>query len=203
MLREEGILAVLDALGCGGLILDGNGRVLQTNDKARRYLGSELDVRRRGAALNGTVAETTIQAALRNALRASSQLIPQLGDYITVPRPMSRPLLLRSILVPGDPPPEGGATAALIVLDMEDCPQPDEELLQEVFLMTPAETRLARRLSRGENLTAIAQELRLSIGTLRVQLKSLFLKTGTRRQGELIALLAHLTRLNSENGKAE
>jgi DNA-binding CsgD family transcriptional regulator len=197
LLNEDGILSVLSALGCGALILDERGRVLRTNDKARRYLGSVLDVSRRGAAAPNGGENERIQVALREALRASTRVLPQLGPYITVPRHSSRPLLLRSIVLPPSGNSDGGATAALIVLDMEDCPLPDEELLRDLFLLTPAEIRLARRLACGDNLGDLAGEFGVSIGTLRVQLKMLFVKTGTRRQGELIALLAHLTRLSA------
>ena len=193
-LTEPSILNVLEAMGCGGLILDRAGRVLQTNEKARRYLGSEFQIQRRSTPSSGR--NDPIQLALREALRASSAALPQLGEYITVPRPDARPLLLRRIYLSAAQADED-PTATLIVLDMEDCPQPDESLLRDVFLLTPAETRLARRRSRGDNLAEIAQDLGVRPGTLRVQLKTLFLKTGTRRQGELIALLAHLTRLNA------
>ena len=197
MIREEQVLAVLEALGCGGLILDEKGRVLQTNSKARRYLGSDLDLRKRGNG-DGLASNAEMQVALRNALKASTKVLPQLGEFITVPRPASRPLLLRSIRFPesaeGEQP--VGPSAAIVVLDMDDCPQPDEQLLREVFLLTPAQTRLARQLSRGDSLGEIAEGAGVSLGTLRVQLKALFMKTGTRRQGELVALLAHLSRLN-------
>ena len=192
-LVEPNVLNVLEAIGCGGLILDKAGRVLQTNERARRYLGAELSGRRTG----GGEENDGIQEALRAALRASTEVLPQLGQYIVVPRAGSRPLILRSIQASHQSGAEADATTALIVLDMEDCMRPDEELLRDMFLLTAAEIRLARRLSCGENLTDIAADIGISTGTLRVQLKTLFLKTGTRRQGELIALLAHLTRLNS------
>jgi DNA-binding CsgD family transcriptional regulator len=197
LVNEDGILSVLSALGCGALILDEKGRVLRTNDRARRYLGSVLDVSRRGATPTNGGDNERIQIALREALRASTRVLPQLGPYITVPRRSSRPLLLRSIVLAPGGDGQGGASAALIVLDMEDAPQPDDELLRDLFLLTPAEIRLARHLSRGENLSDIAEAIGVAIGTLRVQLKMLFIKTGTRRQGELIALLAHLSRLSA------
>ena len=192
--RQASILGILDAMGCGGLVLDKAGRVLETNARARRYLGTEFQVTRR----NPTPARGTdhpMQEKLRTALRASTEVLPQLGAYIVVPRPNSRPLILRTIN-PGGADLDS-ATTALIVIDMEDCLQPDEELLRDVFLLTGAEIRLARRLCCGENLRDIAENLGVTLGTVRVQLKALFVKTGTRRQSELVALLAHLTRLNA------
>jgi DNA-binding CsgD family transcriptional regulator len=61
--------------------------------------------------------------------------------------------------------------------------------LQIVFGLTPSEARLAGYLLRGKSLAEISRHLLLSRETLKSQLSSLFKKTKTRRQGELIALL--------------
>jgi DNA-binding CsgD family transcriptional regulator len=179
------------------LLLDRRGRVLQTNNKARRYLGSHFNIKRRGGAPEGTINDK-IQVALRKALESSSKVVPVLGEHIVVPRATSRPLLLRNVLLPGLPETANEQLTAIIVLDLEECPVPDENLLRDLFLLTPAEARLAKRLSCGEGLDSIARDLGVTRGTLRAQLKALFWKTGTRRQGELIALLAHLSRLQPD-----
>jgi DNA-binding CsgD family transcriptional regulator len=188
------VLDVLEALGCGGLLLDNKGRVLQTNPKAHRYLGSRFNLNRRGGSPEGTINEA-VQDGLRSALMGSAEVAPILGDHIVVPRADSRPLLLRQLTLPGGLDVSGEAIAAIVVLDMEDCPHPDEDLLRDLFLLTPAEARVANRLSCGQDVASIARDLGVSRGTVRVHLKSLFWKTATRRQGELIALLAHLSKM--------
>jgi DNA-binding CsgD family transcriptional regulator len=188
------VLDVLEALGCGGLLLDNKGRVLQTNPKAHRYLGSRFNLNRRGGSPEGTINEA-VQDGLRSALMGSAEVAPILGDHIVVPRADSRPLLLRQLILPGGLDVSGEAIAAIVVLDMQDCPHPDEDLLRDLFLLTPAEARVANRLSCGQDVASIARNLGVSRGTVRVHLKSLFWKTATRRQGELIALLAHLSKM--------
>lgn len=188
------VLDVLEALGCGGLLLDNKGRVLQTNPKAHRYLGSRFNLNRRGGSPEGTINEA-VQDGLRSALMGSAEVAPILGDHIVVPRADSRPLLLRQLTLPGGLDVSGEAIAAIVVLDMQDCPHPDEDLLRDLFLLTPAEARVANRLSCGQDVASIARDLGVSRGTVRVHLKSLFWKTATRRQGELIALLAHLSKM--------
>jgi DNA-binding CsgD family transcriptional regulator len=188
------VLDVLEALGCGGLLLDNKGRVLQTNPKAHRYLGSRFNLNRRGGSPEGTINEA-VQDGLRSALMGSAEVAPILGDHIIVPRADSRPLLLRQLTLPGGLDVSGEAIAAIVVLDVEDCPHPDEDLLRDLFLLTPAEARVANRLSCGQDVASIARDLGVSRGTVRVHLKSLFWKTATRRQGELIALLAHLSKM--------
>ncbi len=49
-------------------------------------------------------------------------------------------------------------------------------------------------LVAGLDLPTISERLRLGMGTLRNHRKSIFPKTATRRQGELIALLCALRR---------
>jgi DNA-binding CsgD family transcriptional regulator len=182
---SEVVLDLLEALGCGGLLLDRKGRVLKTNLRAHRYLGTRFNLGRRGGNPDGTINEA-VQEGLRTALMGSAEVAPLLGDHIVVPRAASRPLLLRQLSVPGGLDVTGEAIAAIVVLDMEDCPHPDEHLLRDLFLLTPAEARVAKRLSCGQDLASIAKDLGVSRGTVRAQLKSLFWKTATRRQGELM-----------------
>lgn len=66
---------------------------------------------------------------------------------------------------------------------------PDEGLLRQLFEFTPAETRLALGLLSGMTLDEHAENCGVSLATVRTQLRSLFAKTQTRRQAELVRLL--------------
>lgn len=55
--------------------------------------------------------------------------------------------------------------------------------------LTPAEARLAVLLAGGASLQEAAEQLQISIHTVRCQVKSVFSKTGARRQSELVTLL--------------
>ncbi len=61
--------------------------------------------------------------------------------------------------------------------------------LQEYYNLTAAEARLALMLASGQSLTEISTTLNLSQNTVRNQLKSVFAKTETSRQAELVALI--------------
>jgi DNA-binding CsgD family transcriptional regulator len=65
-------------------------------------------------------------------------------------------------------------------------------VIRESFGLTAREAQVAALLVDGFNLTEITERLGLGIGTTRNHLKKVFEKSGTRRQGELIALLAKL-----------
>lgn len=58
---------------------------------------------------------------------------------------------------------------------------------------TPAETRLAQALANGMNLKEYSGLACISVTTARNQLASLFAKTGTHRQAELVAWLLRRT----------
>jgi DNA-binding CsgD family transcriptional regulator len=83
----------------------------------------------------------------------------------------------------------------ITLVDLEDCPELLDEPLRAAFGLTPAEARLARQIARGDSLEDIAERHQVSLGTVRVQLKSLFQKTQTHRQAQLVSLLARLGQL--------
>ncbi|WP_246800502.1 helix-turn-helix transcriptional regulator [Bradyrhizobium sp. ERR14] len=62
----------------------------------------------------------------------------------------------------------------------------------EIFGLTPAQARLASLLVAGKSLEEIALDMNISSGTARNHLKAVFLRTGTRRQAELVSLLSRL-----------
>jgi DNA-binding CsgD family transcriptional regulator len=66
---------------------------------------------------------------------------------------------------------------------------PQTAFLKSRFGLTPAEARLVLRLIAGDSLQAIAKALGIQYETARGQLKSVFHKTGTRRQAELVVVV--------------
>jgi DNA-binding CsgD family transcriptional regulator len=83
-------------------------------------------------------------------------------------------------------------TSTVILLDLDARPEPTPRTLQRLFGFTAAETQLAIELARGRNLLDIARSRRLSRTTIRSHLAALFVKTQTRRQVELVALLGRI-----------
>jgi DNA-binding CsgD family transcriptional regulator len=65
-------------------------------------------------------------------------------------------------------------------------------ILQSVYGATAAETDIALQLFAGKAPEAIAAERGVSVGTVRVQIKSLLAKAGVTRQLELVARLGQL-----------
>jgi DNA-binding CsgD family transcriptional regulator/PAS domain-containing protein len=64
-----------------------------------------------------------------------------------------------------------------------------EQQLRDAFGLTPAESSLAAEISKGDGRRAAAQRRGVALSTARAQLSSIFEKTGTRRQAELVRLV--------------
>jgi DNA-binding CsgD family transcriptional regulator len=82
-----------------------------------------------------------------------------------------------------------GAVGVLFITDPDKLKNPVDFLFGDLYGLTEAESRLVSELMGGGGLTAAAESLGLSRNTVHSQLASVFQKTGTRRQGELLRLL--------------
>uniref|UniRef100_UPI002869EDB1 LuxR C-terminal-related transcriptional regulator n=1 Tax=Phenylobacterium sp. TaxID=1871053 RepID=UPI002869EDB1 len=67
--------------------------------------------------------------------------------------------------------------------------------VRDSFGLTPAETRLAARLKNGMTLKEAADDLSITVNTVRNQLRAVFDKMGLNRQSELVRALTQLSSL--------
>lgn len=58
--------------------------------------------------------------------------------------------------------------------------------------MTESEAEVVLRIARGPALSAVAEELCLSVATVKTHLQHAYQKTGTHRQSELVRLTLSL-----------
>ena len=77
---------------------------------------------------------------------------------------------------------------AVFLRDPEIKSQPPMRLAQELFQLTPAETSLAIQLANGLSLDEASEVLNIRRNTARAHLRSIFSKTGVRRQTELVRI---------------
>lgn len=85
-------------------------------------------------------------------------------------------------------------TPRVLVVVRNERNQKDTRLtvLQMTYALTKAETEIALHISHGQSPEAIASLRGVSVGTVRVQIKSIFAKLGVSRQAELVAKLSRL-----------
>lgn len=65
----------------------------------------------------------------------------------------------------------------------------DDAALRQLYALTPSEARLAERLMAGDTPERAAEALGVTVATVRTYLASIFRKTETNRQAELVRLL--------------
>jgi DNA-binding CsgD family transcriptional regulator len=79
-----------------------------------------------------------------------------------------------------------------VLVDPDRRWMPTEIALRASFGFTPAEAKLAARISSGAPLNAVAASLGITKQTLKSLLKIVFAKAGVHRQAELVALIGGL-----------
>ncbi|MFB9270015.1 helix-turn-helix transcriptional regulator [Bradyrhizobium erythrophlei] len=176
--KRDEFPAALGRIGCGQILLIRD-RVIEASATARAILERE------SRQLPG---RETPYGALRQLLnRAGAQLPIGSTSWLATSTKEGISRLVNQICNA-----RSDGTSAVILLDLDAHPEPTPGTLQRLFGLTAAETQLAVELARGRNLLDVARARRLSRTTVRSHLAALFVKTQTRRQAELVALLGRV-----------
>ena len=93
--------------------------------------------------------------------------------------------------------PGASAQAVVFLDDAASSRSADDRILQTLFGLTSAESRLAQALVAGLPPKRIADRFALSENTIRTQIKSLYAKTDTRGLASLTALLSRLGEMHA------
>ena len=81
------------------------------------------------------------------------------------------------------------AKVLVLIRDSSAIPIHSEAQIAKLIGLTPAESRLARQLLDGETLQTGAKKIGIAANTARTQLRSIFRKTDTCRQADLVRVL--------------
>ena len=195
--RAHAASAVLALIGLPAMVLSGNGKVQAANELLPPlddyFVWGACDC----VALRDVTSDRLLRAALACAADASRDA-PMTFPVRTVGRGAA--MVAHVIPVRGTARDVFAGSASVLVVTPVALPKaPAASLIRSLFDLTPAETRVAQGLAGGISVQAIAAAGRVSIETVRSQVKSVLGKTGCQRQGELVALLGGL-RLGSGQG---
>ncbi|MGF6229258.1 DNA-binding CsgD family transcriptional regulator [Inquilinus ginsengisoli] len=185
---------VLDRLDRAVVLLAANGRVVHVNAMADRLFESGR-LQLRGNRLDS--ADPAEAAALRGLIAAVLEPRPSVVAIKLLSGVAEAPLIASGCRLPDRRPAAVAVPQAVAALFLSPIGASRDDLgqvLPGLFGLSRAEARLAVALHDGFSLSEIAGQLQLSRETLRSQLRSVFDKTGTRRQGTLIRLLTDLAR---------
>ncbi len=192
--KADSVSEALDRIPIGFLVMDAASKVVVLNHRAQTILNLNdgLSLGRNGLVTPRLEETNHLRGLIQSAIAGSSGKGIGSGGIMTV----SRPSLRRSFQVLVTPLRSRASTvwpekaaAAIFLSDPESQTEPSDKILGRLFGLTPAEARLAAALMKGNSLEQAAGEFHLSRNTVRSQLRKIFDKTDTKRQGELIRLL--------------
>jgi DNA-binding CsgD family transcriptional regulator len=181
--------AALNAMRLPAIALDQHGFVADVNAAAETIFDNDVKIKDRRLFVRDSAARALLKEVI-DQLRTSPRLNPLATNPIIVQRQDKMPVIVR--IWPFDwaadlPAQEVRALLTLNALGPK--PGPPAAILAKTFRLTPAEAKLACVIARGASPEIAAGELKISRETARNQLKSVFAKTDTHRQSELVALL--------------
>jgi DNA-binding CsgD family transcriptional regulator len=193
--RADNLQHAIDMLATGVILLGSSGRIIHMNQTAAKILAEQDGL----LAVQGRLrAEHTSEAAgLQNliaqahATSTGTGLAPAGG--ITISRRVRTSLQVlitpvRNINLDLACP----VYAMAFVTDPSQNVRPATDILRALFGLTPAECRVALLLADGHAPPAIANLIGVSTNTLKTQLASIYRKTGTSRQSQVVRVLSQL-----------
>jgi DNA-binding CsgD family transcriptional regulator len=190
----------LESLRQGAILVDAAANVLFANALARAVLETGNGLVLNGGFLASTDGADTLQRLIASCARGVGPLRGPLGGELEVRRGPNRPCLHVTVTPLRSKDPDSGIpwlglrppAAIVTVVDPESGRQQLAQNLHSRFGLTGAETGLAAEILKGDGRAAAARRRGISVATARAQLSSIFEKTGTHRQAELVHLLFEL-----------
>ncbi len=198
--------AALDRLASGVVLLDARGAVQFSNAAAQQHLRAQKAVRLNagvGAGDRLTLAprlhqnEGHFQKALREAVQPLAGVPDHFSNALLLPDADGKPgcvvhvapLGQASALSVGVDAPR----AIVFLYDLAAASRVPATLLSELFGLTPAEARAALQMLQGGTAEDMAQRLGVTPHTFKSQLKTVYAKSGTHRQADLLKMLLALS----------
>lgn len=193
---SEGLEQLMDRLESGVVLFSGSGDAVFQNRRARSVVGIHLSLGIVSGRLFGHCSDETarLRELIANVIRDGKEgkhevsVMKLRGDIVLVAVPL--PPRVRAML--RDTP---NVYAALLIGSDEQPSILKPELLQLLHGLTLPEARIAVALAGGRSVAEYCDESGISVHTARGYPKLALQKTGTRRQGELIAMLRNIPML--------
>jgi len=195
---EHALGSSLDALAAAAFVLEASGKLLHANGLGETMLraGDVLARQPDGSlAAKHAAEESALEAAVRNAGAPGAAIDPPVRLTSRARPAMYLAWIMRMRDTPTTPggPLHGldgfdrhGATLVLVSRTDRKI-EISADVLRAAYDLSPAEARLVAALAGGESIADYASRLGLSRNTVRNQMASIFDKTDTRRQAELVA----------------
>jgi DNA-binding CsgD family transcriptional regulator len=191
--------AALEAVGLAAAVLAADGRILSTN-RPFDQIAVRLVVARERISLRDSRAHARWREAVNLIDKAP------VDEMRSIPMPADEfgpPLILHLAVLQRGTDLSPRTIAVMVIIPVARPEPPPDLLLQDLFDLSPAEARIAQAIATGRTIGETARSLDMSRETLRTQLKTVFAKTGTRRQATLALLLARASLLDAGWGERQ
>lgn len=186
------------------IVVDAQRKVEQINDAAEALLrrARQMFLKNDSLYMTSPKDDATFLLGLRGLLSSESADTEEQSRFFFKPEPGTTGPLVALYISPLRPAETLHAfsdhAVAMIVLHDENARvELDPYLLNMVYQLTPAESRVATALAQGASVKGIAQQHGVSAHTVRTQIKAVLAKTGAVKQSEVVARLMALPKLRT------
>jgi DNA-binding CsgD family transcriptional regulator len=191
------LIRTLDHVEAAVFLVGVDGTISFANDSARKMLDEAALVRAHGDTLRAVVPET--DQILRDIFRSAADSDSPLGVRgVAVPltSPSEEQWFAHVLPLTSGRRQEAGQTnravAAVFIRKTAPNAPPPLEAIAKLYKLTAGEVRVLDAVLKINGVKAMAETLGLSQATVKTHLQSLFRKTGTNRQSDLVKLVAGL-----------
>ena len=187
--------AILEQFPVGVLLVTDSGHILSANQQALDiiYKSDIVFVQDNELCIHDQALDRRLKECIEQAASPAQETNePQVSSLKVAGEDNALPV---SLLIAPDPYPNiyydrHSENCAVVFITSRLAGQRiSKQSLRVLFGLTPAEARLAALLASGATLEQAAERCFISKNTAKVQLKSIFSKTGTGRQAELVKLI--------------
>ncbi|WEK05376.1 MAG: LuxR family transcriptional regulator [Candidatus Devosia phytovorans] len=180
--RADTFRDTIDALAVAVILVDAEGRLVHANHAADDLLGrSSLSSGQRGFL-------RLDRSGMRDLLPKAGELAPH---SVTLETTSGARFVVYALPLAGHASGNvGQAVAALFIQPASFDPLSVPESLAHTFELTPAELRVSLATIRFDKVADVATYLGLSEATIKTHLSHIFSKTDTRRQADIVKLIA-------------
>jgi DNA-binding CsgD family transcriptional regulator len=190
--RGDSLEEALGMLGTGVIFLGRKGEILASNQTADRILAEQDGLAACASGLRCTHPPSAdlLAKLIADSAETSEGRGTGPGGTLSIPRKDRPPLQVRvaPVAIQQKESARSPAAVVFITCHLAEAKRPEKNL-RELFGLTPAESRVALLLTRGECVNKIAELIGVSRNTVRSQMKSIYAKTQVNRQSDLVRLL--------------
>jgi DNA-binding CsgD family transcriptional regulator len=184
--------SALDRTRRGIFITDAACRVRYVNHLGEAIMARRDCLRIAGGRLVAISADATKRLHSLIGRAASIDPAVRTGGSMALPSSIGHPLSVIVVPLKRAPVFTREASAIVAIADLTADLTISDQRLREFFMLTAAEARVTRYLFEGSTPGEIADRSGVSLATVRAQLASVYAKTGTAGQAELLRLLMRI-----------